>query len=31
VALAGVLTVAALGLFLVFRWLARSHAPDTAA
>jgi len=31
VALAGILTVAALGLFLVFRWLARSHAPDPAA
>jgi molybdate transport system permease protein len=31
VALAGILTVAALILFLVFRWLARSHAPDPAA
>lgn len=31
VALAGILTVAALGLFLLFRWLARSHAPDSGA
>jgi molybdate transport system permease protein len=31
VALAGILTVAALGLFLVFRWLARGHAPEAAA